>query len=401
VFIKSTTPGVTVVNASTTVVVFGVTLARSTGDANAGDSPNANKNWVDANIQISPQTANNPVGVNHKLTATVNVNDGTGFTPAPDGTLVTFTIQAGSVGAFNPPGANTCATVGGSCSVFIKSLVPGNTTVSASTTVTVLGVALSRSTGDAHVGDSPNASKNWGDDVVSTKVLNASNADITNTTVSPGTVIHDQATVTKAAGTPASVPAPTGTVTFVLYNTTSCTGTPLSTETDNLVAGVANAAPVTTVSGTFGYLATYNGDPNYPTETGPCEPFTVQSPFTANLTPGFWKNHAAATQALLPQTLGAHVVSKFSEAQQILSGMGCGHDGALNCMAGMELAALLNLAQGGNTCIEPTIAQANALLIKYSYHGFATYSLSGPDQALAMQLHDELSAYNIDGVPTC
>ncbi len=29
------------------------------------------------------------------------------------------------------------------------------------------------------------------------------------------------------------------------------------------------------------------------------------------------------------------------------------------------------------------------------------YTLSASDKALAMTLHDELSAYNIDGIPTC
>src|SRR3989442_757100 len=57
VTLTSATPGVTVVNASTTVTVAGLPISRSTGDANAGDSANASKRWVDANIQISPPTA--------------------------------------------------------------------------------------------------------------------------------------------------------------------------------------------------------------------------------------------------------------------------------------------------------------------------------------------------------
>jgi hypothetical protein len=72
-------------------------------------------------------------------------------------------------------------------------------------------------------------------------------------------------------------------------------------------------------------------------------------------------------------------------------------------MAGMLLAAELNLAQGGSTCILPVVAQANALLVAYGYHGFTAtpYGLSASDKALAMSLHDKLSAYNIDGIPTC
>ena len=70
-------------------------------------------------------------------------------------------------------------------------------------------------------------------------------------------------------------------------------------------------------------------------------------------------------------------------------------------MAGMLLAAELNLAQGGSTCIQSVVNDANALLVKYSYTGFATYTLTASDRTLAMTLHDELSAYNIDGIPTC
>ena len=83
--------------------------------------------------------------------------------------------------------------------------------------------------------------------------------------------------------------------------------------------------------------------------------------------------------------------------------MGCGSVGALNCMAGMLLAAELNLAQGGSTCILPVVALANALLISNFYNGFnvTPYVLSLSDKALAMSLHDLLSAYNIDGIPTC
>jgi hypothetical protein len=95
-------------------------------------------------------------------------------------------------------------------------------------------------------------------------------------------------------------------------------------------------------------------------------------------------------------------VKTFADAQTILSGMGCGSVGALNCMAGMLLAAELNLGQGGSTCINSVVAQANTLLVKYSYNGFLSrpgYTLSSSDQALAMTLHDELSAYNIEASP--
>ena len=116
---------------------------------------------VDANIQITPPSATNDVGTNHTFTGHVNVNSGSGFVNAPDGTLITFTIQSGP-GSF-VGGLNTCTTAGGtgSCTVQITSAVAGTTVVRASTNVTVGGVSMTRATGDAHVGDSADAQKTW------------------------------------------------------------------------------------------------------------------------------------------------------------------------------------------------------------------------------------------------
>ncbi len=116
---------------------------------------------VDADIQISPLTATNPIGTNHTLTGHVNVNDGTGSAPAPANTQISFSIESGP-GSF-VGGVNTCLTIGatGSCTVQITSAVPGVTTVKASTDVSVVGVSLHRETGDGLPGDSGNASKQW------------------------------------------------------------------------------------------------------------------------------------------------------------------------------------------------------------------------------------------------
>src|SRR5262249_54096493 len=116
----------------------------------------------DANIQISPATATNPIGSTHVLTGHVNVApDGTTFANAPAGTLITFSIVSGP-GSF-VGGVNTCTTVAatGSCTVQITSNVGGTTVVRAATDVTVSGVQLHRETGDGHVGDSSDANKLW------------------------------------------------------------------------------------------------------------------------------------------------------------------------------------------------------------------------------------------------
>jgi hypothetical protein len=118
---------------------------------------------VDANIQITPPTATNPVGTNHVLTVHVNVNPGTGFVNAPAGTTITATLTntGGATATFVGP--STCTTVGatGSCTVTISSPTAGATTVKATTTVTVGGLPLTRTTGDGKPGDSVDAQKLW------------------------------------------------------------------------------------------------------------------------------------------------------------------------------------------------------------------------------------------------
>ena len=99
------------------------------------------------------------------------------------------------------------------------------------------------------------------------------------TTVAAGTVVHDEATVTRTAATPAAVPNPTGTVTFTLYATARCIGTVVATDPNKPLdaSGLATSATFTTpaAGGSFSYLAHYNGDANYPGRDAACEPFTV------------------------------------------------------------------------------------------------------------------------------
>src|SRR5260370_7509139 len=125
VTLTSASAGVTLVNASTSVMLNGVTLNRSTGDGKGLDSGNASKTWVDANVVISPTTATNPVGTNHVLTSTVKVNDGGGggYVAAPDGTTINVTIVSGP-GSLS---ASPCTTPGGPwiCHVTLTSALTG------------------------------------------------------------------------------------------------------------------------------------------------------------------------------------------------------------------------------------------------------------------------------------
>ncbi len=272
----SNSAGTVTAHATTTLSVAGSAPFTISTDGTSPNSGDAVKLFVDANIQITPASANNAVGTNHTLTGHVNVNAGTGggYVNAPAGTTIVFSILSGP-GSF-VGGVTTCTTVGttGSCTAQITSPTTGTTTVRATTDVSVGGVTLHRATGDGKAGDSADALKNWGDDTVRTDILNAANGVVT--TVQAGTVVHDRVQVQRIAGTPASVPNPTGTVIFHRYTTGDCTGTP----TDQSVA-LTPGDPSTAVSADFAptanmsYKADYQGDANYPAHTGACEPLVV------------------------------------------------------------------------------------------------------------------------------
>jgi hypothetical protein len=118
------------------------------------------------------------------------------------------------------------------------------------------------------------------------------------------------------------------------------------------------------------------------------------------LTPGFWKNHAAATTALLPQTLGSYTVSTFAEAQAIFDAMKC--DAPANCLAGHLLAAELDVASGSATCISPTITDANALLTSIGYAGVGSYTLTPAQATQALADEATLDSYTNDSTSaTC
>ncbi len=150
-------------NAATDVTVGGLVLHRATGDGLAGDSQNANKTFVDAYITIAPPAATNPVNTTHTYTAHVFVNTGSGYTDAPDGTVVMFAFVGAHVGSFSAGNQCTIANDEGTCTIDTTSASPGNDTMQASTTLAVGGLALTRTTGQAAPGheNSGNAAKNW------------------------------------------------------------------------------------------------------------------------------------------------------------------------------------------------------------------------------------------------
>jgi uncharacterized repeat protein (TIGR01451 family) len=266
----SSSPGTVTAHATSTLIVSGTTITVSS--SGAGTSGDAVKTFVDANIQITPPTAINPVSTNHVLTAHVNVNGGTGFANAPNGTQISFTIDSGP-GSLTT--ANPCTTAGGtgSCSVTLTSATPGTTIVSAHVTLVVGGVTLKRDT-NGTAGNSGAATKLFADDTVRTDILNAAQNVVT--TVVAGTIVHDKVFVAKTGTTPVAVPNPTGSVIFHRYATIDCTGT-----ATNQTVALTSGAPSTALSDDFAptanmsYNAEYLGDANYPARTGACEPLTV------------------------------------------------------------------------------------------------------------------------------
>jgi photosystem II stability/assembly factor-like uncharacterized protein len=86
-----------------------------------------------------------------------------------------------------------------------------------------------------------------------------------------GTAIHGRAALSGSSGTP------TGNVVFGGYATSSCSGTPLWTDTQPLIAGVANSAATTVPATDFYFQAAYAGDSAYNAITSACTLFHVAS----------------------------------------------------------------------------------------------------------------------------
>jgi hypothetical protein len=105
---------------------------------------------------------------------------------------------------------------------------------------------------------------------VSTVVDNASTG--TAWTGGPAaSTVYDTSSVTGSAS------APTGKVTYNLYNTANCTGVPIATNVQtisgNNVPNSVDSSPLG--SGSYGYVAAYSGDYEYAPTEGTCESFTV------------------------------------------------------------------------------------------------------------------------------
>jgi len=156
----SSEPGQVSARAAATLSMAGVGPFTVETDGSAGNSTEAVKTFVSADIQVTPSSATSALGRTQTLTAHVGVDAGDGsVTDAPDGTSIAFTIDSDSGKATSPA---PCITSGGTgrCTVDLVSSATGTTVVSASATVPVDGVSLTRRT-DGIGTDSGPATVHW------------------------------------------------------------------------------------------------------------------------------------------------------------------------------------------------------------------------------------------------
>ena len=148
-------------HASSTLSVAGSGQFTVETDGTAPNAGDAVKTFVDANIQITPPTATNPLNTTHVLTGHVNVNDGSGgFVNAPNGTTIDFAIVSGPGHVRRPEQLHDGGRHG---------LVHGDDHLGdgrpdhdpGRDDVTVDGLSLHRETGDGKAGDSADATKLW------------------------------------------------------------------------------------------------------------------------------------------------------------------------------------------------------------------------------------------------
>jgi uncharacterized repeat protein (TIGR01451 family) len=148
----SATAGTVIGNATTTfTIVPGVpstTVTRSTGDSNVGDSGPVTKVFEDAQITIGPN-ATNGITEAHTFIVTVRENAGDGnFVAVPDGTPVTVMLSSNNGATVILETPDTGTTTGGVFTVTFTSSSAGDVIGNATTTFTLNGVTLTRSTGD-------------------------------------------------------------------------------------------------------------------------------------------------------------------------------------------------------------------------------------------------------------
>src|SRR5207253_9585813 len=104
---------------------------------------------------------------------------------------------------------------------------------------------------------------------LSTIIQNSANVAVTSVVL--GAAVHDTATLSGQTATAG------GTVTYVFWNTGTCTGTATAAGTVTVTNGVIpNSNAITPIAaGSFSFNATYSGDTNNNRALSGCEPLAV------------------------------------------------------------------------------------------------------------------------------
>ena len=164
-------------------------------------------------------------------------------------------------------------------------------------------------------------------------------------------------------------------------------------------------------TGPAGYVGFFSADCSGTIAAGQAKTCTItNNDIAPRRTQGYWKTHADATTALLPQTLGSYAVITFADALAVFNAMNCSSSKAadlIGCLAAQLLAAKLNLANASDPCIQPTVTKAAAFLsggtvtaggvtaTGVTYTGpSGTSTLSASQRAVAETLKDALDRYN-------
>ena len=144
----SPTGGIVNGTATATFSILGVTVTRTTNGVGMNSVP-AIKKFVDAFITIMPNAVNQ-VNQFHTFTITVkeDAGDGLGFVTVPNGLhpVVTLTVANGATVQSLTDSCFTTGTVSGVCTVTFTSPTGGTVTGSASISLTIAGVSVTRTT---------------------------------------------------------------------------------------------------------------------------------------------------------------------------------------------------------------------------------------------------------------
>ena len=327
----------------------------TTDNTNAGGGGNAAKNWVDANISISPLKATNPVNATHTLTITVNALGGT-IDPGTHTITASVTSGPGSPATLPCTYTAIAGDTSGHCSVSFTSSSAGLSTISATSAIPVDAGGnptdtITKTTGTAGnttSGGSGNAQKMWIDTTVE-----SSTGTPTTTFAAPASVKDVFTGATAAAG---------DTVTFTLLQGNCATGSVVATDANVTILADGTATSGThalnpSVTTNYSFSVTYNG-PTFPSQTANCEPFqvtallpptivTVSNPTGGSVTPGTSVTDTATVSGTGVTPTGTVTFTLCQPATVTTNGGDCSAGGA-------TVGAVKTLSAGGTATSDAT-----------------------------------------------